>query len=238
MSQKNIDLSQTRDLIFFKGLELTMGITTVNFNASDSLPEDHLLLLLGGDYVIRSEPRRLAKIVFLKSGNARNHYSDDSLVHLGLDWHDSPVIVTPGGDEPIVILFNQRLKLVALINGSWENIILYLVRSTISAIRSRINVNVNEISAWIWPGLCRDCFLPPKDLFNYLKAENKKIDLKNIISQQLLDLGIKEGNIYSTNLCSSHSRSDQGYFFHSLSRDRLVEEKNNLLFVKLKNKKD
>lgn len=236
MSQKTVDLSKSKDLLYFKGLGLITGITTASFKIPKDeylSPEEHLLFVLEGDYFVKSEPRRLAKIVILNPGHNRNYYSDDVLVRSGQDRGFSPVMLMSGGDEPVIVLSNPKSGLVALINGSWENIILNLVRSTIGMIRGKFDINVSELSAFVWPGLCRDCFCPSDDLFDYLLVENKKIDLKNNLLKQLMEVGLKEGNIHSTNLCPSHSQHEHGYFFHSESRDKTDETLTNLLFVKL-----
>ncbi|MEI7619942.1 MAG: laccase domain-containing protein [Candidatus Falkowbacteria bacterium] len=237
MSQKTIDLSKSKDLLYFKGLGLITGITTANFKVPDKdeylLPEEHLLYLLEGDYFVKSDPKRLAKIVTLSPNHNRNYYSDDAIIFSGQDRGFSPVMIMSGGDEPMVVLFSPKSGLVALVNGSWENIILNLVRSTIGVIRGKFDINVSDLLAFIWPGLCRDCFHPGENLFDYLVVENKKIDLRNNLFKQLTEVGVKEGNIHSTNLCSSHSRHESGYFFNSESRDKTDDVSNSLLFVKI-----
>jgi|GEM_PF-1574155 len=237
MSQKSIDLSKEKDLLYFKGLGLSAGITTANFKAptgDDYLsPEEHLMSLLGADQFIKSDPKRLAKTVVIKADDSRNYYTEDALFYIQSDRNLNPVLMMAADDEPIVIIFNAKLNFLALINGSWENIILNLVHSSWGLIRSKFDINVAETRVWIWPGLCRDCFQPTKDLFTYLVAENKKIDLRNNLQRQLIGVGIKEENIYSTHLCPSHSQSDNGYFFHSQSRNHSDDGPLNLLFVKL-----
>ena len=237
MSQKNIVLSQAKDLLYFQGLGLVAGITTALFKAPTGVEylslEEHLVARLQGDYFVKSEPKRSAKMMILKSDSSRNYYRDDVLVYASRDRNFSPIMMMTGADEPVVILFHPKSGLVALINGSWENIILNLIHSTLSVVRSKFDINIGEISAWIWPGLCSNCFCPGKDLFDYLTVENKKIDLRNNLLKRLSETGIRVENIYSTNLCSAHSQNDQGYFFHSPQRDQALEGPTNLLFVKL-----
>lgn len=237
MSQKNIDLSKSKDLLYFNGLDLVSGITTSVFKVSEGHEylslEEHLASVLESDYFIKSDPRRQGKTVILKSDDQRKYYSDDAVIYFRSDRNSGPLIIMEGNDEPVLIISGPKANLIVVINGSWENIILNLVRSTLALVRSRFNVNINELSVWVWPGLCRDCFKAPKDLFNYLPAENKKIDLKHNLLRQLLELGVKESNIYSTNLCSAHSRNEQGYFFNSYNRNSSLEGFTNLLFAKL-----
>lgn len=232
MSQRNIELSRSKDLLYFQDLSLTAGITTVNFTTSTLPPEEHLLQLLEGNYFVRSDPKRLGKIAVLNPNQNRNYYSDDVVILSGQDKGFYPVMMMAAGDDPIVIIFNPRSGLIAMINGSWENIILDLVRSVVVMLRNRFDNDNSETLAWIWPGLCRDCFHPRRDLFDYLKVENKKIDLRNNLSVRLIGLGIKEANIHSTNLCPFHSQFESGYFFHSEKRLGDHSSPNNLLFAK------
>jgi hypothetical protein len=224
-------------LLYFQGLGLVTGITTALFRAPSDAeylsPEEHLTARLQGDYFVRSEPKRSAKMVVLKADSNRNYYSEDVLLYAARDRNFSPIMMMASADEPVVILFHPKSGLTALINGSWENIILNLIHSTLSVVRSKFDINIGEISAWIWPGLCSNCFHPGKDLFDYLLAENKKIDLRNNLLKRLSEAGIRMENIYSTNLCSGHSQNDQGYFVHSPQRDQALEGPTNLLFVKL-----
>ncbi len=236
MSQRNIELSRSKDLLYFQGLGLVAGITTANFKVPEQgeffSSEEYLLQLLEGGYFVRSDPKRLGKIVVLNSNQNRNYYSDDVMILPGQDKGFSPVMIMAAGDDPVVIISNPRSGLIALVNGSWENIILDLVRSTVVMLKNRFDNDNSETLAWIWSGLCRDCFHPRKDLFNYLMVENRKIDLRNNLSSRLISLGIREAHINSTNLCSCHSQFESGYFFHSESRLGDHGHPNNLLFVK------
>ncbi len=234
----NATFSKDEDLFYFSQNQIIAGITTINFSdwkSGDeySLPEEKLMQHLQASSLAVLRSRHNSRIAVLNGNTERRYFSDDALVYVGAERSPDLLLVAMVSDEPAVLLFNASAGLCAIIEGSWENIVVDSVRTVVSLIQTRFKLAPAEISAFIWPGICRDCFKPERDLFNYLKAENRKIDLRANLHRQLLDAKVKDERIQSASLCPAHSRQGADFFFNSEVRSGSADV-SNLVFIKFK----
>lgn len=234
----NATFSKDEDLFYFFQNQIIAGITTINFSdwkTGDeySLPEEKLMQRLQASSLAVLRSRHNSRIAVLNGDTDRRYFSDDALISVSAGRNLGLLLVAMVSDEPAVLLFNSSAGICAVIEGSWENIVVNSVRTTIGLIQTRFRLAPTELSAFIWPGICRDCFKPERDLFNYLKAENRKIDLRANLHRQLLDAKVKDESIQSASLCPAHSRQGADFFFNSETRSGSADV-SNLVFIKFK----
>lgn len=178
----------------------------------------------GGNIVILND---------VKKHNIRG-YTGDALVHFRLietkDYY--PLLLSTTGDCPVVMLTDRMGTFTAIIHSGWKGTKLDIVGSTIRRIvefatnylypKLRFKKpRVHKMIAGIWPGICKECFEvgPEFERFFPQDYDRGHLSLKGIIMRQLIEAGILPENIFTSDLCSMHSRNEEGaYKFFSYRR--------------------
>ena len=138
---------------------------------------------------------------------------------------DSLFLVIQTADCFPVFLYDQRKMAVAAIHAGWQGVLNDIIENTIEKMTRIFYSNPADIIGAIGPGLQRECFEIRRDLFsridkNYLSAhpdkEKRLFDLNRLITDRLIQQGIKPENVSTTEICS---RCDHNNFY-SFRRDK------------------
>jgi copper oxidase (laccase) domain-containing protein len=237
-SKNNLEPSKDQNYFFFHNFPGLAGITTINFGSLGRPNNDRLQLfeklmdLTDSNYYIKIGSRHKNKIISVNH-NCQNYLEADAVVYQSVVEFE-PLIMISTADCPIVIITDQKGNAMGIIRASWREIQASLITKIAYQLHYELTSFSQELSAWVWPGICPNCLPLNQELKNFFPKDIKhgKLDLKALIFEQLLKSGIAENNISSTSLCSKHSRRDNQPFFYSKRRQE--DGNQNVVFVKLK----
>ena len=131
-----------------------------------------------------------------------------------------------------IILYDQRKNIVANIHCGWRGASKKIVIKTIEKMTEVFNSAAEDIFVFIGPGISQDFFevgyevaaiFNPKHVFNLFDGKFK-VDLRNVIYEQLLGMGIHIAKIEVSGLCTYREKD----ILHSYRRDK---EKSGRMFA-------
>lgn len=111
-----------------------------------------------------------------------------------------------------ILLFDTKLKIASAIHAGWRGTKEEIVIKTINKMRDEFSSNPKDIIAGIAPSIGRCCYevdwSVAKYFTNYKNPFDKRgdrymLDLPYINREQLLTIGLEEGNIEMSNICTS-----------------------------------
>lgn len=138
-------------------------------------------------------------------------------------------LVTSLADCQGILLYDKNKKAIANIHSGWKGTLNKIVVNAINLMIDTYNSNPNDIEAYLTPSIMKCCFEVDKDVVDMFKdnfddivdlislgdiKEGKQkyyIDLLTLNKRTLLNLGIKEENIISSNICSKCNDNIQSY---------------------------
>lgn len=123
-----------------------------------------------------------------------------------------------------ILVFEPERQLVGLFHAGWKGVLKEIAVRGIENICKLYNVQPDNLLVGISPHIKQCCYVVKKDtayLFNqkFLKKidnEHWKLNIENTIIGQLLDVGIKEKNIETSDFCTSCNED----MFFSYRRDK------------------
>ncbi len=155
------------------------------------------------------------KIVKLSKGKkfeADGFYTEEPLVFLGIKFADCLPIV----------LMDVKKRIIMAIHAGWRGSYLGISKE---AVKTFVNLGSNpeNITATIGPHICKNCYEVKEDVasrfpkhFSTIKKGKIYLDLSGINIEQLLESGVKRGNIIDLNICTFENRD-----FFSYRRDKI-----------------
>lgn len=137
-----------------------------------------------------------------------------------------------------ILLYDKKLKVIGNVHSGWKGTLNKIVENAIKLMIEKFNSNPEDIEAYITPSILKCCFEVDYDVVEMFKNNFNNIDdlitlgeLKDkqkyyidtveINKRVLLNLGLKEENIYLSNLCSKCNN-----FIHSHRADGIDSGRN------------
>ncbi len=143
--------------------------------------------------------------------NNVNIYKDTD----GFVTDDDIALFTFHADCGSVFMYDTKNEVFGLVHSGWRGTTLKIAEVALNKLINNFNSSPKDILIGIGPSICYDCFEVDFDVANefinlgytkftkYSSVKNKYfIDIKNILKQQCLDIGIPSQNIEVSNLCT------------------------------------
>ena len=144
----------------------------------------------------------------------------------------APGVVLTGfyADCQLVMLYDHRKQVCAVVHAGWRGIVNGIVAKTIQRMTEVFDCNPVDMTAAVGPSICRSCFECDEDVpqllreaygdmvndYMYLQGEKWHVDLKNVTYMLLLRSGVQSFNI---DMCSKCTKCDLERQFWSHRRD-------------------
>ncbi|MBU3141955.1 peptidoglycan editing factor PgeF [Clostridium sp. CF012] len=111
-----------------------------------------------------------------------------------------------------VILVDNKKGAIAAVHSGWKGTKASIVSKTIKKLEQDYGSNAKDIKVYIGPHIGGCCYevsnelieeFTSEDIYSNIKiSNNNKLDLEKCILAQLVEKGIKEENITTTNICT------------------------------------
>ncbi len=101
-----------------------------------------------------------------------------------------------------VYLFDPENKVVGLLHCGWRGIVSNILEGGISNMVKEFGSLPQNILVGIGPGIAKCHFEVGKDVAEKLDSSEKFVDLKRIVKERLLTLGLDEGNMETSPDCT------------------------------------
>ena len=135
----------------------------------------------------------------------------------------SLVIMT--ADCAPIFLIDPVTKTIGLVHAGWKGTYSRIVQKAVSAMVTAFGSDVNHIQAWIGPMAHGCCYEVSEDMIREFRTEFKDgiitspkserhLDLVGVNRMQMLESGLTELNIHSSNVCTIHN-SDRFYSYRA-----------------------
>ena len=128
-----------------------------------------------------------------------------------------------------VILVDIKKGAIAAIHSGWKGTKALIVSKTIDKLKENYGSVADEIRVYIGPHIGGCCYEVSKelieeftsvDIYSNIKISNSnKLDLEKCILKQLVDKGVKEENISTTNTCTACDKQYELYSYRN-SKDK------------------
>ncbi|MGV8984021.1 peptidoglycan editing factor PgeF [Clostridium sp.] len=124
-----------------------------------------------------------------------------------------------------VILVDLKNGAVAAIHSGWKGTKALIVSKTIDKLKENYGSSAEDIRVYIGPHIGGCCYEVSKELIEEFTSENiysnikisnnNKLDLEKCIMKQLVDKGVKEQNISTTNTCTACNKQYELYSYRN-----------------------
>ncbi len=192
-----------------------------------------LMKLVNASCFFKIVPEHKDRIIEVKTtSRVLNYLKCDAIICRRPPKSQKPVLISNTADCPIIFLSDKDKNFIAIIHSGWRGTVRNIVGQTVEKIKICFDAEVENVQAGIWGGICPYCYKVSNDLKKYFPNEivNGHLNLRNIITKQLLNSGILPKNIFLTNnFCSAHSLDTNDFLFASYRRDK--NQKRNAAFI-------
>jgi len=170
----------------------------------------------------------------LKAIGYLNQIHSDIILNYDGNIHDGDAIITDRTKTAIgvftadcvpVILADIKSGVVAAVHSGWKGTKALIVSKTIERLKENYGSRAEDIRAYIGPHIGGCCYEVSKelieeftreDIYSNIKISNyNKLDLERCILEQLLEKGIKQENITTTNTCTSCNKEYELYSYRN-----------------------
>jgi len=206
---------------FFDAKELKLS--KKDFSNSDEIKKSlQLANGIGASIFYKIIPEHSDEIIFTDNElNGKYYYPlCDGIIHIKKLAKKNTAIFCNSADCPIVVIYHKYNLITGLIHSGWRGTQKEILPKAIKKIQ-KLNINLDDLIFFIWPGICGDCYNIGEEFNNIFpnKVINGKLNLKNIITEQLIYSSINELNIASVEYCSFHTAENGAFLFASYRRD-------------------
>ena len=191
----------------------------------DSNIYNNYLKLILGDKVYKAKQNHTDNILILNNEN-KNKYL---MWNKSQEEYDAYITNTPGinilvttADCIPVILYDKSQNIVAVIHSGWKGTLKQIVPKTLQKMIDVFNTNPENVIATFGPSIGKCCFnTEDKEFvlkFKEISESNKEyyaerggvyyIDLEVLVKTKLINMGVKESNIDSANICTKCNQED------------------------------
>ena len=207
---------------FFNSSGLKAGISLRSLNGKDDQVRVKLVERLS------LKENELCKLVQIHSNNIEflNEVSISQEADGFITRNKNLVLSIKIADCIHLFLFESKTGLTGLIHSGWRGTVGEIVVNGIELMIEN-GGEQSHIQALIGPSICRDHFEIKNDIVSqfpskYVEPNNRGsfgVDLKGMVFDQLISMGVKSETIYNCNLCT-FCREDM---FFSYRRDKGIE---------------
>jgi len=124
-----------------------------------------------------------------------------------------------------VILVDIKKGVIAAVHSGWKGTKALIVSKTIERLQENYGSKVKDIRVYIGPHIGGCCYevsrelieeFTREDIYSNIKiSNNNKLDLEKCILAELLEKGIKEENIITTNTCTCCNKQYELYSYRN-----------------------
>ncbi len=181
-----------------------------------------------------SDKIKVIKNIFVPvtlNGNSTINLTCDAIICRKNEGVNNVILTSTTADCPTVIIASKNDNIVAIVHSGWRGTKKDIVPKTIIKFM-KLGVNTKDIKVGIYPGICEYCYKVGNEFYDFFPGyvtNNKTINLKNIITEQMFMMDILSENIYSMDICSAHSVENGEFQFYSHRRNKTLER--NIVFV-------
>ena len=232
-------------IAFFHNFPAQSGITTNNFGSTHFINNpDHeffckklLDITNKNNCYCKIRPDHSDKVVLIKYESRSVEYLCDALVFVKKRFNNAwmkPTLISNTADCPTIVVTHSQSGTRSIIHSGWKGTYKNITGKTIKIIRKEGGINPNSLYAYVWGGICGDCYEVGPDFKKYFpeKIINGRLDLKKIIIEQLLESGMRKERIITSDYCSYHSKDKNGqYFFRSHRREKNAGLRNSVFIA-------
>jgi len=132
---------------------------------------------------------------------------------------DTPgaVVAVKTADCIPILLVDERRKAVAAVHAGWRGTAAGIAARAAAAMGERFGTRVEDLHAAIGPGIGKCCYEVGPEVAAQFGLEGRThLDLPEINRSRLEEIGIPEGRIYVSHLCTMCRAQE----FHSFRRDK------------------
>lgn len=108
-----------------------------------------------------------------------------------------------------VFIYDHRTPSIGLVHAGWRSSRDNIVGKTVKLMQEKFNTEVKDLSVSFGPAIGSCCYTVREDFTDFFPSDLIKrnnhyyLDLVRINKKQLLDLGVKEKNIFDSQICTS-----------------------------------
>ena len=166
---------------------------------------------------------------------------DESQPYDGLITNEKNLLLCTVEADCLPVYFYDPVKeVIAMVHSGWKGTVKKISEVTIKKMESTFGCRPQDLLVAIGPHICKDCYEVGQDVFEEFHRSFAQQDLQKIFIQKnqekyLLNLqeavkltltgnGVPASNIFSSGICTLHSRI-QGYSFCSYRRTKSKTER-------------
>jgi hypothetical protein len=108
-----------------------------------------------------------------------------------------------------VFIYDHRTPGIGLVHAGWRSTRDHIVGKTVKLMQEKFNTEVKDLSVSFGPAIGSCCYTVREDFTDFFPGDLIKrnnhyyLDLVRINKRQLLDLGVKDKNIFDSQICTS-----------------------------------
>ncbi|MGH4122650.1 MAG: peptidoglycan editing factor PgeF [Clostridium sp.] len=163
-----------------------------------------------------------------------NQIHSDIILNFDGNIHNGDALITDRTQTAIgvftadcvpVILVDTKKRVIASVHSGWKGTKALIVSKTIEKLEQNYGSRAKDIRVYIGPHIGGCCYEVSRELIEEFTSEaiysnikissNNKLDLEKCILEQLLQKGIKEENITTTNTCTACNKKYELYSYRN-----------------------
>jgi len=145
-------------------------------------------------------------VVITSKDKLRREYRGDAVL---TDRKDIFITIQVADCVPIFLLEEKR-KVIGLIHAGWKGTLLGIAKRTIETAKERLGCEPEDFTVWFGPSIRSCCYRISDDVailfddecFQPSAKQGATLDLIGINRKQLLDCGVKDKRMFTTNCCT------------------------------------
>lgn len=185
----------------------------------DSIKNISKKILCNETYLEKEKDKISIKNLFLKE-----YENSDALI-----TKEECILIMKFADCTPILIYDIKQKILANIHSGWKGTAKKIGQKSLKIFLDKYNSNIKDIIVFIAPSISTEMFEVKQDLIDVFDASYGNIskylkekdyghyifDMKNLIIDEFIKMGIDEKNIFTTKLCTFKDN-----FLHSYRRDK------------------
>jgi YfiH family protein len=173
----------------------------------------------GSDVIVEMEQVHGKVVKSVNSADKDKYQIGDKWFKLegcdGLISNDSCVLLTARVADCVpVYLYDKTRGAIGLIHAGWRGTVAGIVQTGIQQMREEYGVSSYDITVYMGPSIEKSCFPVEHDVYKQFarwmdsdrsSADDGKVDLRETIKRQALEMGVPANRIFASGFCTSCS---------------------------------
>ena len=214
------------------------------WNYEDALARENFIALgqqlgIGPEDIVKSKQTHtdIVKIVSRKNGgDGILRPIDEANAYDGLITNEKNLLLCTVEADCVPLYFYDPVKeVIAMVHSGWKGCVKKISEKAIQMMQESFACKPDDILAAIGPHICKDCYEVGQDVFELFSQafdpreiekifarknqEKYLLNLQEAVKITLIKNGLQEKNIFTTNLCTLHSKLE-GYSLCSYRRTK------------------